>query len=80
LAFICGDFSAAKLAYDHRFTLFVFAFIVAVIIAVALVCRVSGAVAYFATAFVNSDAFIFAFVFVAHRILRFRADFPLALF
>lgn len=37
MAFICGDFSAAELAYDHRFTLFVFAFIVAVIIAVALV-------------------------------------------
>ena len=61
------------LAYDLIFTLR-FAFIVAVIIAVALVWRVSGAVAYFATAFVKFDAFIFAFVFVAHHILRFRAD------
>jgi len=79
LAMFCVDFNAAELAYDPRSTLR-FAFIVAVIIAVALVFRVSGAVVYFATAFVQSDVFIFAFVFVAHRILRVRAAFPLALF
>jgi len=79
LASFCVDFKNAVLAYDLIFTLR-FAFIVAVIIAVALVWRVSGAVAYFATAFVKFDAFVFAFVFVAHHILRFRADFPLALF
>jgi len=79
LAFVCVDFYAAVLAYDQRSTLR-FAFIGAVIIAVALVWRVSGAFAYLATAFVISDAFIFAFVFVAHHNLCDRAIFLLALF
>jgi len=79
LAFVCADCSAAELAYDLRFTLKTF--IVAFIIAEALVWRVSGAVAYKATAFVFSFVFIFAFVFVAHRILRLRgASFLLTLF